>query len=79
MLRRMLPPRRATQRPNEKLQQTYSREAARLREYAANTTTARIRARLLEAAAEQERLAAKMNAGRTGFVTVRPDTQPQAE
>ena len=50
-------------------QQTYANEAARLRAHAASTTTARIRARLLEEAASQERLAGEVNAGQTGFAT----------
>jgi hypothetical protein len=35
--------------------------------YAASATTARIRARLLEVAANQERLAKEVQAGQTGF------------
>jgi len=52
---------------DEKLLSAYANEAARLREYAASTTTARLRARLLEEAANQERLAREVNAGQTGF------------
>ena len=45
----LMPPlNRATRRRDEKLLQSYASEATRLREYAANTTTARLRARLLE-------------------------------
>ena len=39
------------------------RQAARLREYAASTTTARVKARLLEEAANQERIAEEIKAG----------------
>jgi hypothetical protein len=42
----------------------YVRQAARLREYAANATTARVKARLLEEAANQERLAEEIKEGR---------------
>ena len=66
---RMHSPRRATRRIDEKLLQSYASEAARLREHAVSTTTARIRARLLEEAASQERLAGEVNAGQTGFAT----------
>ena len=66
---RMHSSRRAPRRVDEKLLQSYAHEAARLREHAAGTTTARIRARLLEEAASQERLASEVNAGQTGFVT----------
>jgi hypothetical protein len=52
---------------DETLLRAYATEAARLREYAASTTTARLRARLLEEAANQERLAREVNAGQTGF------------
>jgi hypothetical protein len=69
----MSSPRRASRRLDEKLLHSYASEAARLREYAASTTTARLKARLLEAAAEQERLAAKVNAGQTGFATIQPE------
>jgi hypothetical protein len=69
---------RATRRLNEKLLQSYANEAARLREYAASTTTARLRQRLLEAAAEQERLAKQVDAGQTGFATMQPDATAQA-
>lgn len=70
---------RSTKRLNEKLLRSYASEAARLREYAANTTTARLRARLLEAAAEQEKLAAKVSAGQTSFVTIQPGASAQAD
>jgi len=66
---RMHSPRRATQPIDKKLLQSYANEAARLRAHAASTTTARIRARLLEEAASQERLAGEVNAGQTGFAT----------
>ena len=52
---------------DETLLRAYANEAVRLREYAASTTTARLRARLLEEAANQERLAREVNAGRSGF------------
>ena len=42
----------------------YVRQAARLRAYAANATTARVKARLLEEAANQERLAEEIKEGR---------------
>jgi hypothetical protein len=64
---RMHSQKRATRRVDPKLLQSYANEAARLREHAAGTTTARIRARLLEEAASQERLAGEVNAGRTGL------------
>ena len=76
---RTTPPNRATRRLNEKLLRSYANEAARLREYAAHTTTARLRARLLEAATEQEKLAAKVNAGQTGFGTIQPEASAQAD
>jgi hypothetical protein len=60
-------PKRASQPRDEKLLRAYANEAARLREYAANTTTARLRARLLEEAASQERLAREVSVGQTGF------------
>jgi hypothetical protein len=66
-------PKRASRPLDEKLLRAYANEAARLREYAANTTTARLKARLLEEAAEHERLAREVKAGRSGFVTVPPD------
>jgi len=62
-------PKRITRRRDEKLLRAYANEAARLREYAESTTTARLRARLLEEAANQERLAREVNAGQTGFAT----------
>ena len=40
------------------------RQAVRLREYAASATTARLKDRLLEEAANQERLAEEIKAGR---------------
>lgn len=52
---------------HESLLREYANEAARLRECAANATTARLRARLLEEAANQEQLAREVNAGQTGF------------
>ena len=52
---------------HETLLRSYANEAARLREYAASATTARLRARLLEEAANQERLAGEVHAGQTGF------------
>jgi hypothetical protein len=62
-------PKRLSRPPDEKLLGAYANEAARLREYAANTTTARLRARLLEEAASQERLAREVSAGQSGFAT----------
>ena len=62
-------PKRITRPRDEKLLRAYANEAARLREYAESTTTARLRARLLEEAANQERLAREVNAGQTGFAT----------
>ena len=52
---------------DETLLRAYANEAVRLREYAASTTTARLRARLLEEAANQERLAREVHSGQTGF------------
>ena len=66
--RRVPAPNRVSRPRDEKLLPAYANEAARLREYAANTTTARLRARLLEEAASQERLAREVSAGQTGFV-----------
>src|SRR3954454_24357499 len=71
--RRVIAPKRLSRPRDEKLLRAYANEAARLREYAANTTTGRLRARLLEEAANHERLAKEVSAGRTGFVTVKPD------
>jgi hypothetical protein len=65
--RRVSSPRRTSRPLDEKLLRSYANEAARLREYAASATTARIRARLLEEAANQERLAKEVQAGQTGF------------
>ena len=65
--RRVSSPRRTSRPLDEKLLRAYANEAARLREYAASATTARIRARLLEEAANQERLAKEVQAGQTGF------------
>ena len=65
--RRVTAPKRASRPRDEKLLRAYANEAARLREYAANTTTARLRARLLEEAASQERLAREVSVGQTGF------------
>jgi hypothetical protein len=62
-----MPLKRASRPLDEKLHLAYATEAARLREDAANTTTAQLRARLLEEAANQERLAREVNAGQTGF------------
>jgi hypothetical protein len=53
----MPPQRRLIRFAKEKLLRTYIREAARLRASAANTTTAPFKARLLEEADQQERLA----------------------
>ena len=47
----------------QNLLREHVRQAARLREYAASTTTARVKARLLEEAANQERLAEELKAG----------------
>ncbi len=66
--RRLPAPNRVSRPRDEKLLRAYANDAARLREYAANTTTARLRARLLEEAASQERLAREVSAGQTGFV-----------
>jgi hypothetical protein len=67
--RRVSSPKRITRPGDEKLLRAYANEAARLREYAESTTTGRLRARLLEEAANQERLAREVNAGQTGFAT----------
>ena len=67
--RRVPGPTRVSRPRDEKLLRAYANEAARLREYAANTTTARLRARLLEEAASQERLAREVSAGQSGFAT----------
>jgi hypothetical protein len=66
--RRVPGPTRVSRPRDEKLLRAYANEAVRLREYAANTTTARLRARLLEEAASQERLAREVTAAQTGFV-----------
>jgi hypothetical protein len=65
------PPTRATRQLNDKLLHAFAQEAARLREYAASTTTPRLRARLLEAAVEQELLAEEATRG-----AVRPHPRP---
>ena len=59
-------PTRISLKPSAKqsLQREHLQQAARLREYAASTTTPRLKQRLLEAAAEQERLSAEVDAGR---------------
>jgi hypothetical protein len=49
--------------PNEKLLRTYVLEAGRLRELATSVTTPRVRARLLEEAANQELLAEQAKRG----------------
>ena len=66
--RRVPAPNRVSRPRDEKLLRAYANEAVRLREYAANTTTTRLRARLLEEAASQERLAREVSAAQTGFV-----------
>jgi hypothetical protein len=66
--RRLPEPNRVSRPRDEKLLRAYASEAARLREYAANTTTAGLRARLLEEAASQERLAREVSAAQKGFV-----------
>ena len=48
---------------NEKVLRSYVEEAARLRDLAAHVTTARLKARLLEEAANQERLAKEAKRG----------------
>jgi hypothetical protein len=65
--RRVSSPRRTSRPLDKKLLRAYANEAARLREYAASVTTARVRTRLLEEAANQERLAKEVQAGQTGF------------
>ena len=47
----------------QQLIEEYARQAVRLREFAASATTTRIKARLLEEAAGQERLAEKARQG----------------
>jgi hypothetical protein len=59
-------------RLDDKTLRAYAEEAARLRELAANVTTARLKARLLEEALNQERL---MNEAKRG--TLQP-TQPRS-
>jgi hypothetical protein len=54
---------KSVSRPNEKLLRTYVLEAGRLRELALSVTTKRVRARLLEEAANQERLAEEAKRG----------------
>ena len=49
--------------PTDKLLRTYVLEAGRLRELALSVTTKRVRARLLEEAANQERLAEEAKRG----------------
>jgi hypothetical protein len=66
---RKSPPTRASRPSDEKLLRSYANDAARLREHAANTTTLRLRARLLEEAANHERLAREVSSGQTGFAT----------
>ena len=48
---------------NEKVLRSYTEEAARLRDLAAHVTTARLKARLLEEAGNQERLAKEAKRG----------------
>jgi hypothetical protein len=48
---------------NEKVLRSYIEEAARLRDLAAHVTTARLKVRLLEEAANQERLAEEAKRG----------------
>jgi len=64
-------PTRISLKPSAKqsLQREHLQQAARLREYAASTTTPRLKQRLLEGAAEQERLAAEVDAGRLNPLT----------
>ena len=54
---------KSVSRPNEKLLRTHVLEAGRLRELAQSVTTKRVRARLLEEAANQERLAEEAKRG----------------
>ena len=62
----------------QRLVREYVNEAVRLRVLAASVTTARIRARLLEEAANQERLARQVKTG--GFVReVGPALGPTAD
>lgn len=57
--------------PNEKLIRAYAYEAIRLRDLAAAVTTARLKARLLEEATNQERLAVEAKRG-----TIQPHARP---